>query len=252
MIRRALLSTVIVATALPGRAFAEPELAPPPAPPLTWAAGELVELGLAAHARGDYPAALTAFELAAALAPHPLLDFDRAQTLRLAGRDAEALVAYRTFLAAESTGPEADLARGFVATLTERVDRDRDREPEDPPPPDPPTTTATPRRGGRALRVVGMTSATLGVGALGAATYLALSARAAERTLSTPGATYDPALDARGRRDARWATITALAGGALVVTGAGLYLAGHRRGAVVLAPSATREQVALVVTGSWR
>lgn len=252
MIRLALLSTVVVATALPARALAEPE--PPPAPPLTWAAGELVELGLAAHARGDYPAALTAFELAAALAPHPLLDFDRAQTLRLAGRDAEALVAYRAFLAAEPAGPEAELARGFAATLAARVDRERARarEPEAPPPLEPSPAVPPPRRGGRALRVVGVTSATLGVGALGAATYFALSARSTERTLSTPGATYDPALDARGRRDARWATITALAGGALVVTGAGLYLAGHRRGAAVLAPSATREQVALVVTGSWR
>src|SRR5689334_6764796 len=57
-----------------------------------------VDAGLAAQDAGDYDTALTFYDKAYALVPHPALLFNKAQVHRLAGRQAQAIELYEQYL----------------------------------------------------------------------------------------------------------------------------------------------------------
>lgn len=72
------------------------------------AARSLFVEGAGAYQRGDFPAALSAFERSYALRPVPVVLFNLAQTLRALERPAEAIEAYRGYLDAD---PDVDATR---------------------------------------------------------------------------------------------------------------------------------------------
>lgn len=80
-------------------------------------AKQYVDAGLAAQSSGDYDTAITFYEKAAALVPHPVLTFNIAQAHRLAGRIERALQLYRAYLAADPKGSQAATAREIVAEI---------------------------------------------------------------------------------------------------------------------------------------
>lgn len=232
--------TALVLFAAPAAAHAEPW------PPMQWLAERCYRLGVEAHARGEYRTALAMFQLADGLAPHPLMAYNQGQALRLAGDADGALVAYQRFLATAPTGPEAEAARRWVDELSRRPPPTPPTAPpvEVRPPPPPPEMRVVDR--GAGVRVAGLVTAGLGAATLGVGVYYGLEARSASDALSTPGATFDPDLDAHGRRADRRFQIGVIAGGALVVAGAGLYLYGRgRHQRVVFTPTGDGAAVAI-------
>lgn len=91
--------------------------APSPADLNREAAKQLVEAGIAAQSAQDYDRAITLYEQAFALAPHPTLVFDIAQAHRLAGRSEQALRHYERYLSLAPNGSQAAMARAIVATV---------------------------------------------------------------------------------------------------------------------------------------
>src|SRR6185503_18024919 len=112
-------------------AYAQPA---PPSDAKREAARLYVEDGVAAQNRGEFDAAISLYNRAYELIPHPVLLFNIAQALRLAGRIEQADSFYQRFLATNPTGPEAQIARDVRAEIAEAR---RARAPRPEPPPDP-------------------------------------------------------------------------------------------------------------------
>lgn len=120
-----LIGTVAI-TGAPQRVYAQPASDPPAADPPAAAmpvaerrkvARQYVEAGQAAQDSHDYDTAITFYQKAFQLVPHPTLIFDIAQCHRLAGRLDPALSLYRRYLTEASTGPEAQTARELIAEI---------------------------------------------------------------------------------------------------------------------------------------
>jgi tetratricopeptide (TPR) repeat protein len=95
-------------------------------------AKQYVDAALAAQEGGDFDQAVTLYQKAYDLIPHPLMLFNIGQAQRLAGRDEEALAAYQKYIAADPNGPKAKEAQGFIAEIQPRVAKARaDKEERD-------------------------------------------------------------------------------------------------------------------------
>ena len=92
--------------------------------------------GLRAYEAGEYGRAITAYRKAYALVPAPGILFNLAQAYRLRGDCRRANRAYRTFLHAAPSSPEASVAREHMRALRTCVERsqkgDADRQPAAP------------------------------------------------------------------------------------------------------------------------
>lgn len=235
-------------------------------------AKQYVDTGLAAQNAGDYDSAITLYQMAYHLVPHPVLLFNIAQAHRLAGRLAEALAAYKRYVAADPSGSEAQTARDFVVELEARLARPADAG-DAPPPgahdgsarnpaggaaPDPSRDSAaaptTEPSHGRALRIAGVVTGSAGLAALLVGAGYGLHARSLERELSATGAVYDSRKEDDGERANQIAITGFVAGGALVAAGTALYFWGHQRASErpVVAPVVSAHGAGLAITGSWR
>lgn len=83
-------------------------------------AKEYVDRGIAAQSAGDYGAAITYYETAYQLIPHPVLLFNMAQAHRLAGHADQALALYERYLVAAPDGEQAPIAREMVSQLKQQ------------------------------------------------------------------------------------------------------------------------------------
>jgi hypothetical protein len=185
----------------------EPPDGPPAEPPaadeatdaekLRAQANQLTSEAVELKNRGDYPAAVTKFEQAYDLVPHPLLLYNIAQSHRLAGNQREALSYYRKFLAIATEGSEVEYSRRFVAELEASVEKapppDKPQAPEpadsasSAAAPGPPisspavATTVTTSRSiaprGRHMTPLSWSLAGVSAAALGLGAYMTLSAR---------------------------------------------------------------------------
>lgn len=118
-----LVLRILFAVASPAVLLLLPTAQAQPAPPdkaKLEVARSYVDAGLAAQNTGDYDTAITFYTKAYEVVPHPLLLFNLAQAHRLAGHMDQAVELYRKFLAADSTGPEAQLARDLLAEIEGR------------------------------------------------------------------------------------------------------------------------------------
>lgn len=253
------------------------------------AAKQYVDAGLAAQNTGDYDTAITFYQKAYDLLPHPVLWFNMAQAHRLAGRAEPALALYAKYLAAGATGPQAKIARDMVAELEARKAEEarkatQAREAEEarkaeaaaarrqaeearraaaPPPeaarpavtqPEVKPSEAPPAATrGRALRLSGLTVGAIGVVALGVGIGYGLRASSLSDDLSRRGATYDPAKVDDGHTANRIAIAGLVGGGAALVVGATLYWRGHAqahdRERLALAPMVSDHSAGLAVAG---
>ena len=92
------------------------------------------------------------------------------------------------------------------------------------------TVTTASKDSGKKLRVAGLVVGGAGVLSLGASVFFGIRARGAANDAEdgSVGETWNPAIQSRGESAARNFKITAIAGGALLVTGGVLYMIGRR------------------------
>jgi tetratricopeptide (TPR) repeat protein len=135
-----ILAAALVAAGSVARADEPPESRP--------AAKPFVDAGVAAYDAGDYEAAAREFEAAYRIDPQPAMLYAWAQSLRRAGRCAEAIAVYRRNLATDPNEAQATAAP-HRRSLCEQA-----RPPEPPPHPAPaetaPDTPPAPARSGSA------------------------------------------------------------------------------------------------------
>ncbi len=225
--------------------------------------------GAAYHDAGAYDQAIAEYQAAYELAPLPELIFNIAQVHRLKHDNQLALETYRRYLALRSDGPLADEARTQVALLTKELEAEQPgRETTSIPRPErtePSATRSEPQRG-RTLRIVGIATGVVGLGAIGVAIKFGLDARSAsdradqiahdaEQIQSWSGGAaerYNAAV-ADGESAQRTMYIGYGVGAALVATGTVLYVIGVRaaREPMQVTPVVTSQVAGLSVRGAF-
>jgi tetratricopeptide (TPR) repeat protein len=84
-------------------------------------AKQYTDAAIAAQDQGDYDQAVELYQKAYDLVPHPILVFNIGQAHRLAGRDEEALDAYKKYVELDPKGAKAKEAQGFIKEIEPRV-----------------------------------------------------------------------------------------------------------------------------------
>jgi tetratricopeptide (TPR) repeat protein len=175
-------------------------------------------------AREAYGRAAEAYARAFDLDQRPAFIYNLAQMRRLRGERSRAIRAYETFLVLVPNGPQADIARSFIAQLTVELDAEASKTESETRPPEPggatepapgpspepaptngtapenpipdgtspppadnplqPSDTRTDPARGRGLRIAGIASWAAGAVGLGLGIKFGLDARAASRALS--------------------------------------------------------------------
>jgi tetratricopeptide (TPR) repeat protein len=264
VMRWVLLGTVATAV-IPWQAHAQPVPAADKAK--TDTAREYVNAGLAAQNAGDYDTAISLFEKAHALVPHPVLLFNMAQANRLAGRIEKALALYARYLAEAPKGAQAKDARALVAEIEAKKAEDarkleeartaelarkaeqarkaeearklqaardaeaqREREREAAISSQAQRPPPIEQRPGRNQRIAGVAMGAVGVGALLVGAGFGFHADSLASELSKPGAMYDTDKVDAGEQANTVAILGLVGGAALVATGAALYWWGYREG----------------------
>ena len=121
--RGAILSLVLlVAQAVAAQEVApSPEASPSPDAQADTAARQYYDLGAEAYEKGDYPAALRAFEAAWSEAPHAEFQFNIARCHERLGQWDEAAGAYQQYLRTKVNPPDALEMRARIAELRLRA-----------------------------------------------------------------------------------------------------------------------------------
>lgn len=110
-----------IATAIaPVHALAQPAQAVDKKVDKKQVAKQYVDAGLAAQNSGDYDTAITFYQKAYQLVPHPVLIFNIAQAHRLAHREDQAVSLYKRYLTEDPSGPQAQTARDILAEIDAR------------------------------------------------------------------------------------------------------------------------------------
>lgn len=214
-------------------------------------AEELYAQGEAAYSDRDYRTAATLWARAYGLSHEPLLIFNTGQALRLAGDCAGALAAYRRFIAIDPSSEQRPLADEFVSELHLKCGAAA------------PTTTTTPpvvgpapAWSGRTFRIAGL--AIGGTGALSITVGLVLGHRAARLEEEVTRAcsiscdwTELKSKDAAGRRAATTGYALDVLGAAAIVGGGIMYLVGHQRSAITVAPRPRDSGAVVTWSGVW-
>ncbi len=265
IVARALLIGSLAATVVvPAIARAQPAAPVDKAKAKT--AKQYVDAGLAAQNSGDYETAVSMYEKAYALVPHPVLLFNMAQAHRLAKHDDKALELYDKYLAADPSGAQAKTAREFATDL--RAKRDAadkaisdakaaaaanaaeaakaadEKRAADAKAAEaarqasvaqrtagPSSTPGQPsdegvEHPGRTLRIAGIGVGAVGVIGVGVGIVFGLKARSLADDLSAPGAMFDPGKVDDGKSANRTAIIGLVGGTVLVAVGVTLYWRG--------------------------
>ncbi len=120
LFRRSLGAAVVLVVVLRGSAVdAQPDPASPDSTSESQRAEakKLTDEAIAAQEAKDYDAALALYMKAYQLVPHPTLLFNIGQAYRLAGNLDQAELFYRRYLELDPDGPNAPVAREFIASL---------------------------------------------------------------------------------------------------------------------------------------
>jgi len=232
-----------------GVSIAAAQPAPPPAK--AKAAKQYVDAGLAAQNTGDYDTAITFYEKAYELVPHPVLLFNMAQAHRLAKRDERALELYKKYLAADPKGAQAKTASEIVAEIEaklaatkaaeqaeaaraeEQAKKDaaaaRPVEVRSAPEPARPGAEPPPSPGspGKTLRIAGIGVGAVGVVGVGVGIVFGLKARSISDELSELHGVYSKDKEDDGKRANAFAIAGLVGGTVLVAAGVTLYWRGH-------------------------
>lgn len=241
-----LIAAVLVGAAAPAPAHADAKAD-------KQLAKQYVDAGLSAQDTGNYDTAITLYQKAYDLVPHPVLIFNIAQATRLAGRLADALALYEKYLAQDPHGAKADVARDLIDDLEAKLAAERERAAAAAvvAPPPPPVEAPPPASPGRSLRLTGLTVGAVGIIGAGLGLGFALHGRTLNNDVEK---TYDPAKVHAGDRANTIAYLGGIGGGLLIATGAALYLWGHRQANehLAIAPAVAPNMAGLVVRGAWR
>lgn len=267
MMRHSLWLVAILAAA----SISVPRARAQPAPAVDKAkartAKQYVDAGLAAQDSGDYDTAITMYQKAYDLVPHPVLIFNIAQATRLAGREDAALAHYARYLAADPNGAQAKTARELVAEINakraeaakaeaanaeaaKREAAEREAAKREAAKRPPPTTATSPSDRG-ALRIAGLATAAVGVVGVGLGVGFAVHGKNLQSEVEDR---FDPAKADAGHRANTLAWVGTIGGGALIATGAALYIVGRRPSTerLAVAPVVAAHTAGLVISGVWQ
>jgi tetratricopeptide (TPR) repeat protein len=211
------------------------------------------ERAAALYDLGRFEEAARAYEEAFRATPDPALLFNLGQAYRFARDYEHAILAYRGYLRRMPRATNRAEVEARIAELQSMLEQQRRAAEIKPPPPQPPPpppvvkvtrtpiVTAPPPKPvdpmpARRLLYAGIGTAGAGLALLGGGLAFTLSARDAQQTHETPGATYDEGLASRA------SAFTALqwpfyALGAAAVAAGGALMALSQRRAVTLTPS---------------
>lgn len=219
--------------------------------------------------RGAYADARAAFEQAYAIHPEPLLLLNIGSTHRREGSLERALEYYQRYLTEAPEGdPYRTTVEQIVAELEAEIERarpepepERKPEPEPEPHPAPPVTTVavspTPHRApdrGRALRITGIATGSVGIALAGVGIYYGVRAGDIESELASATGPWTPERQDRydeGQSAEQRAILFGVSGGVLVAAGATLYLLGYDRGDLAVAPHTDGTTTSLTLRGTF-
>tara|TARA_R110002096_G_scaffold433887_2_gene653768 strand:+ start:76477 stop:77367 length:891 start_codon:yes stop_codon:yes gene_type:complete len=265
-----------------------PDAKPAPAPKETAptpeqmaAARDHYAKGRAAQDAGEFDVASEEYLAAYDAYPQPLLLYNAAQAYRLGGAIAKAIEFYDKYLDLDPDGQGAANSREIVAELRASLAEDKPPKPVDPVEPkgEPDTKPAKPPEpeiviplldpekpkaqpampkpsSGKALKIVGLSTAGVGLAAIGAGVFFGLRAQSKSDEISGfegPWNESQNQLYDDGQSAERLMFISTTVGAAAVVTGGVLYLMGARRDsrAEVLHVGVNGDAVSFSITGSY-
>lgn len=213
--------------------------------PVPEKARQLAVRGRELHDRGDYPRAIAAFKEAYVIAPSPALLFNLAQSYRLQGNCDDATLMYRRFLSTDPTPHNRQIAQAHLDTVERCTQKRSLGIPMDASmsylqsPASASSTTEPlfrdepPRAPGSRKKQLGIGLAVGGTVAIASAVYFGLEAardaNAVEEAYAR-GAKWKEieAIDARGQRNASYATTLGVTGVLAAAGGVTLYVLGKR------------------------
>jgi tetratricopeptide (TPR) repeat protein len=199
--------------------------------------------GQTAYDAKRYDDAIAAWDKSYALSHLPALVYNLAQAHRLHGDCAEALDAYKRFIALDPKSPQRASAEGFIRDL-EPCPSPVGVEPPPPPPSLPPAPPPAPppspphpaavAHPGTGERVAGIVVAGVGVATAAVGGYFGSQAQTLAsqvRAACASGCEYDAikSKDQQGRSDETLQYVLYAAGGAAIVTGAIVFALGSRK-----------------------
>lgn len=240
MMRIAVVALTVVITIVVTRSIAIAQLS----------AEELYAQGQAAYDDGDYRTAIDLWTSSYKLSRQPLLLFNVAQALRLAGRCERALSTYKQFVALDPAAEQRPLADELVRELEPRCGQPA-RLDEVPRPVEVESTGS-----GRRLRIAGLVTGGAGVALVTAGLLFG-------RRASTLGDEVSDACsrgcdwaahrgkDAAGRRAAVIGYSLDALGIAAIAAGAVTYYLGARESAVTVAPRPREGGATVTWSGRW-
>ncbi len=224
------------------------------------AAKQYVDAGIAAEKTGDYDTAITMYQKAYDLIPHPVLLFNIGNALRAAGRFVEAQDFFQKYLDADPKGDKVKAARKALeeiepdvvaekakveADARAKVDaeakaeaeaeakrKEHEKEKKKRAPKGGGEKASRPDGGGGwgGMRIAGVVSAGLGVVAVGGGVVFGLRAKSISDEFSQPEAEWDADRYAQGEAAERNMYIGYGVGAALLVTGGVLFVLGADHG----------------------
>ncbi len=224
-------------------------------------AKKYVDAGLAAESGADYATAISMYEKAYALIPHPVLLYNIANAHRLAGELALALDFYNQYVAADPKGTQVKASRERIAEIEAalsdakatadaeaqaKADADADAkakaeadakanadadakanaDADAKRPPEPKPARDPGPRTFTPMRIAGVAAGGLGVIALGGGVVFGLKAQGIEDEVSEDGWVFDQARLDEGNAANRTMFLCYGVGAALVATGAVLWVLG--------------------------
>ncbi len=223
----------------------------PPSAEQVAAAREHYSKGKAAQDAGDYDVASEEYLAAYEAYPQPLLLYNVAQAKRLGGARGEAIEFYEKYLELDPDGPGAVNSRELLAELRATIAEDKppvepdpgeepDTQPTEPLEPEivipilEPETNKPTRKpaSGKGFKVAGLSTAGVGLVAIGAGVFFGLRAQSKSDEISKFEGRWDDSLNQLyddGESAERLMFISTSIGAAAVVTGGVLYFMGARK-----------------------
>jgi tetratricopeptide (TPR) repeat protein len=233
-------------------------------------ASDLVKRAIAKSQAGDRAGAIALYLEAYAIVPLPALLSNVGSEYQQLEKPIEALKYFCMYLEKDPTGQNATYATAQAKVLQKQLGHGGEvcakpaEEPpppprEDPPPPPPPTPART-ESGGGGLRMVGASTAGLGLVSLGIGAFYGYKAKQNsdlitnhDRSMSWPANIKQ--IEADGQKYEDRQILMSIAGGALVATGVVVYVLGRskRRAetAVTVVPSASPDAMGVLVRGGF-
>lgn len=260
--------TVMAALCAAGSALAQPTATPPPTPAQQQQAGDLVKKAIAKSQAGDHDGAIKLYLEAYAIIPQPLLLSNIGAEYQQAVKPVEALKYFCMYLEKDPTGTNASYVSSQAKVLQVSMGNKEGEickpAPKPVEPVKPPIVVEPPKpvaegNPGQGLRYAGLGITGAGVIGIGVGVFFGIKAQhnsdlisQHDKTMSWPDNIKQ--IEADGQSYENKQIIFLIAGGAVAVTGAVIFVVGrskHSSERLAITPTATTNSVGLSLGGGF-